>query len=290
MLVWDCFAVCVTITVGSCGDGQSTSKGTPPSSGSTCQNFSKTVTLPQWYASYSCPELVNSTNWLVNNPSLSDTERNLQFSTAFEYGDADVTLTTTSTNLSAWDMNLQFKCCLWAGNRIPVDWRYENSNGQYYDLLGPANDGIVRIDEPYLSPTNDGYSPAEMSLVYSGGRAEMASSPLKDWVKDHFDELVGNCTMTTPPPNGDPWTWSLSWTWSFWARVDHFGSASGLVVMAKTYQDPIANKNHSSWRIMLYQNGNIGLEAMDLDAEVCEAAPFALRSPSSSAHAPLDVP
>ena len=285
MLVWDCFAVCVTITVGSCGDGQSTSKGTPPSSGSTCQNGSKTVTLPQRY--YSCPELVNSTNWLVNNPSLSDTERNLQFSTAFEYGHADVTLTTTSTNLSGWNMTLQFKCCLWAGNRIPVygNW-YEN--GRYFNLLGPANDGIVRIDEPYLSTTNNrGYSPEEMSLVYSGGDD---SPTLTEWARDHFDELVGNCTMTTPPPNGDPWTWSLSWTWSFWARVDHFGSASGLVVMAKTYQDPIANKNHSSWRIMLYQNGNIGLEAMDLDAEVREAAPFALRSPCSSAHAPLDIP
>jgi hypothetical protein len=57
--------------------------------------------------------------------------------------------------------------------------------------------------------------------------------------------------------------------------VISFGSSSGLVVLAKTYQDEATQANRTSWRIMLYQNGNFGLEGTDFDVAVREAAAFA---------------
>jgi hypothetical protein len=263
-LSFDLVAVCVTIPVGSCGpsnsQGPTSNAEAVPSSGAICQNRSKSVTLPRGYYGYSCPRLVNRTNW---RNKFTEAEKDFRFFTqpiyayTSEYPDVSLSVSLNMTgNKTGWNMDLQFECCRWEGKEVQFEWTYDNYGGEHMDLLSPARRDLVRIDEPYLSTAAGDAMKDAMSALYSGA----LFTPL-DWTA-----FVGNCRNETRGP---------SWTWSFWARVISFGSSSGLVVLAKTYQDEVTQANRTSWRIMLYQNGNFGLEGTDFDVAVREAAAFA---------------
>ena len=185
----------------------------------------KTTTLPLGYRDYTCPALVNRSNWVSAAASSDET---FSVSTGITANGWAI-VTTRVDGTGGWSVNLQFKCCRWADVIAgrPIRTLVRNDaviivNANYTEVLSPSsamgNDDLVRLNEPY-------------SLT-----SEASSQP---------------CGDNTDAP---------SWTFSFWARVVTYGPASGLVVMAKTWADE-NKRSHTSWRIMLYQNGNVGLEA-----------------------------
>jgi hypothetical protein len=249
------------------------------------------------WAGYSCPQFVNKTNWLNNeDKAAKGFEREFKFGIVPINGDTDLALNVTG-NASGWEMDLRLKCCRWEGKEIPT-WGDWDGNGEYFDLLAPAQGNLMRLKEPYLSVashTPNSWSMKDTSALYSGALNSLDGyTGLEDWVQSDWDEFVGNCT------SGARWARGPSWTWSFWARVISFGSSSGLVVLARIYPDQRTRENRTSWRIMLYQNGNIGLEGPELDATVREVSrlcmlpahqlPHRLRSRSRIVRLPRTFP
>ena len=210
-------AACVLVKVGVCFDNN------------------KTTTLPLGYRDYTCPALVNRSNWVSAAASSDETFSVSTGITANGWAIA----TTRVDSTGGWSVNLQFKCCRWAdviaGRPIKTSVRYDNVmivNANYTEVLSPTSatgdDDLVRLNEPYVLTSEN-------------------SSQIGIWNNPKWQP----CGDNTEAP---------SWTFSFWARVVTYGPASGLVVMAKTWADE-SKRSHTSWRIMLYQNGNVGLEA-----------------------------
>ena len=136
----------------------------------------------------------------------------------------------------------------------------ENVDVCYIDLLQallPENspNDLVRLDKPLSlnrpkKLRKNGSFTCDMNAGVWAGTTDMGS--FTGWVAMNWDACFD-----------DPGT-APSWTWSFWARVENFGAASALTVMAKTFPDSVSGQTRSSWKIVLYQNGNFGLEAEGL--------------------------